>query len=81
MEADVFWTIGGSLKSQIPIEYEQVHMILVEKGQAVAVQPDGRFTIGQLRTGTYTLSVAAGDNPARSYLISVPAPDYLLELS
>jgi hypothetical protein len=79
-EADRFWTIGGNLHSSEPIEYDQVHMTLVERGLQVAVQPDGRFTIGQLRTGTYTLEVAAGDSPARRYHIAVPAPDYTLEV-
>ena len=79
-DAEQFWTIGGSLTSKSPMEFEQVRMTLVERGQAVAVQPGGRFTIGQLRTGTYTLEVAAGDSPARRYYISVPAPDYILEM-
>jgi hypothetical protein len=79
-EADRFWTIGGNLHSSAPIEYDQVLMTLVERGLQVAVQPNGRFTIGQLRTGTYTLEVAAGASPARRYLIAVPAPDYTLEV-
>jgi hypothetical protein len=79
-EADSFWTIGGTLQSAGPIEYEQVQMTLVERGMRIPVQPGGRFVIGQLRTGTYTLEVAAGESPARRYLISVPAPDYTLEV-
>ena len=79
-EADRFWTIGGNLHSSAPIEYDQVLMTLVERGLQVAVQPNGRFTIGQLRTGTYTLEVASGASPARRYLIAVPAPDYTLEV-
>jgi hypothetical protein len=79
-EADRFWTIGGILQSKGPIEYDQVQMTLVERGLRVPVQSGGRFVIGQLRTGTYTLEVAAGESPARRYLISVPAPDYTLEV-
>jgi len=78
--ADRFWTIGGKLQGAGLVAFDQLRVTLVERGIKVAVQPDGRFSIGHLRSGTYTLEVAAGDSPARRYPISVPAPDYTLDV-
>ena len=80
--ADVqpLWTIGGQLRSAKPLDSSQVRLTLVDYGEVVPLQPDGRFTIGRLRPGGYTLEVVAGSGPARRYSISVPAPDYVLDI-
>jgi hypothetical protein len=76
---DVAWTIGGRLRSKDgPLEEAEIR--LVERDQPVAVEPDGRFVIGNLRGGEYTLRLSARGRPARQHRISVPAPDYDLEL-
>jgi len=77
---DLFWTIGGTLRSDKPLDVAGVQLTLVEQGQTVAVQPDGRFTIGNLKAGDYTLEVAVGGGQPRHYKITVPSPDYDLEV-
>jgi hypothetical protein len=96
VEPDRFWTIGGTLHSTRPLEMETVRLTLVERGLDVRVQPDGRFAIGKLEAGEYTLEVFAA-SPAeyrpqggggqaregqqpRRFSITVPAADYDLEV-
>jgi Pvc16 N-terminal domain len=78
-QPDRFWTAGGTLHSKEPLDAEKVHMTLVEQGLAVPLQPDGRFAIGRLRAGEYTLEVAVEGQPPRRNKIAVPAPDCDLE--
>ena len=77
---DLFWTIGGTLRSDKPLNVAGVRLTLVEQGQAVTVQPEGRFTIGNLKAGDYTLEVAVDGGQPRRYKITVPSPDYDLEV-
>jgi hypothetical protein len=75
-EADIFWTIGGTVHSDKPIE--NVRLKLVEQGLDVPLQPEGRFTIGKLKAGAYTLEIVADGGKPRRHQITVPAPDYEL---
>ena len=77
-EPDRFWTIGGTLRSDQPLDAERVHLTLVEKGLEVPLQPEGRFTIGCLEAGEYTLEVSVEGRQPRRYPITVPAADYNL---
>ena len=77
---DLFWTIGGTLHSDKPLDVTRVQLTLVEQGRAVAVQPEGRFTIGNLKAGDYTLEAAVDGGQPRRYKITVPSPDYDLEV-
>ncbi len=77
---DLFWTIGGTLHSKKPLDLASVRLTLVEQGRAVTVQPDGRFTIGNLKAGDYTLEAAVDGGQPRRYKITVPSPDYDLEV-
>jgi hypothetical protein len=77
---DTFWSIGGRLTSQQPLEFEKISLILVERDEKVALLPDGQFVIGRLRAGAYTLEAAVGSNPVRRYSITVPAADVELEI-
>jgi hypothetical protein len=75
---DTFWTIGGLVRADgEPLEDGHVH--LVEQGREVPLQPDGRFAIGHLRSGEYTLEVAVDGGERHRFKIAVPAPDYVLE--
>jgi hypothetical protein len=76
---DQFWTVGGTLHSEQPLDVDKVHLTLVEHGLAVALQPDGRFAVGRLRAGEYTLEVMVEGQAPRRHTIAVPAPDYDLE--
>ena len=71
---DELWTIGGNLRSERPVE--DLGLTLVERGLKVPVLPGGRFTIGGLRAGEYTLEVAVEGREPKRHRIRVPAPDY-----
>ena len=75
---DEFWTIGGNLHSDRSLE--DLRLTLVERGLYVPILPGGRFTIGNLRAGQYTLEVAVEGEEPRHHAITVPAPDYDLEV-
>jgi Pvc16 N-terminal domain len=77
LEPDRFWTIGGTLRG---LGGRSPRLTLVEKGLEVSLQPEGRFVIGRLQAGQYTLEVIVDSQPARRFPITVPAPDYDLEL-
>ncbi len=78
--ADTFWTIGGVLQSKEPLAPDRVRLTLVERGMEIEVKPEGRFSIGNLETGDYTLECAITDGETRRYKIKVPSPDYVLEV-
>ena len=78
LPADVFWTIGGKIQTDKPLA--DVRLTLVERGIDVSIQPDGRFTIGQLRAGEYTLEVVVKKGKPKHHKITVPAPDYDLKV-
>lgn len=78
---DVFWTIGGTVRTEKQLE--ELHLTLIERGLEVPIQieeDEGRFTIGKLRAGDYTLEVAADGRTLKRHKITVPAPDYELEV-
>ncbi|HEY9076339.1 MAG TPA: DUF4255 domain-containing protein [Anaerolineaceae bacterium] len=69
-----YWTVGGTLHSQIPLQ--ELKLILAEQGKVIPVSEDGRFTIGRLRSGTYTLEAHLGEKMLKQYALTVPAPDF-----
>jgi hypothetical protein len=75
-EADLYWTIGGTLHSDQPLEPETTKLWIVENGRRVSLRPDGRFAIGGLEAGDYTLEVIVDGQKPRQYPITVPAADY-----
>lgn len=77
-EPDRFWTIGGTVQSKQPPE--KVQLVLLEQGLTVPLQPEGRFAIGNLRAGAYTLEVSVEGRKPRQYEITVPAADYDLAI-
>lgn len=73
-QSGAYWTIGGTVRSKKPLTNMSIR--LVENGHAAALQPEGRFAIGNLKPGDYTLEITAeGRKPSR-HKITVPAPDY-----
>lgn len=78
-DADVFWTVGGTVRAKKGTP-ANIQLRLLERDEAVAVSPDGRFAIGRLAQGHYTLRLSADQYPAREHKIKVPAPDYDLML-
>jgi hypothetical protein len=77
-EQDRFWMVGGTVRSDKPLDEMQVS--LVERGLTVPVAEDGRFIIGNLEEGDYTLEIAAGKRKPRRHKITVPAADYDIEM-
>ncbi len=76
--ADDFWTISGSMHSAGPLD--NVELLLVEKGIEVPLLAGGRFVLGNLRKGDYTLRVSVEGKKPRNYKVKVPSPDYQLEI-
>jgi hypothetical protein len=75
---DGFWAVGGRVRSDRPLE--NLHLTLVEGGLEVPVQPAGRFVIGRLRAGEYTLEVSSEGRKPQRHKIVVPSPGYDLEV-
>ena len=78
VEPDRFWTFGGNVRTETPLE--DVRMTLVERDRDVEIDPDGRFVIGPLRAGKYTLQVVTNGDRPRQFKIDVPAADCEIEL-
>lgn len=74
VEPDRFWTIGGTVRSDHPLE--SVGLTLVERGLKVPLRPEGRFVIGPLEAGEYTLAASVEGAEPRRFKITVPAADY-----
>ena len=77
-QPDTFWTIGGIVHSDKSLEDVQVK--LVERGIDVPLQAEGRFAIGNLQAGDYTLEISVKGRQPRRHKISVPAADYDIEV-
>ncbi len=75
-----YWTIGGHLVSSKAVDFEHVSLAVVEQGIRVPVQPDGRFVIGRLRAGKYSLEVTMDSGPPRRFTIEVPSADFELKI-
>ena len=75
---DVFWSVGGTIHTDHSLE--ELHLTLIERGLDVPIQEDGQFSIAGLRAGDYTLEVAADGRALKRSKITVPAPDYELEV-
>jgi hypothetical protein len=75
----VFWSIGGTLRRDgQPLD--EVQLTLVEQGREVPLGPDGRFVVGHLLEGEYTLEATVEGGKPRRFPIAVPSPDYDLDL-
>jgi hypothetical protein len=69
------WTIGGQVRSQNgPLA--NLRVVLLDTGQEAALQPEGRFVLGNLDPGDYLLEISAAGHPPARHNITVPAPDY-----
>jgi len=75
---DVFWSFGGTIHTDRPLD--QLRLRLVERGLDLPLKEDGQFAVSGLRAGDYTLEVAANGRTLKQKKISVPGPDYELEV-
>ncbi len=77
-EPDVFWTIGGIVETDTPLE--ELELVLVERGLDVPIQDEGRFSVGRLQAGDYTLEVRTRGQKPKRHKITVPSPDYQIQV-
>ena len=75
---DGFWAVGGAVRSEEPLENLQI--TLVEGGLAATVRPEGRFVVGNLKPGEYTLEVSCEGREPSQHKIAVPSENYDLEI-
>ncbi|MBX2997525.1 MAG: DUF4255 domain-containing protein [Caldilineaceae bacterium] len=68
-----YWTVGGQI--QLSEDAKEVYVVIVQTGQEIPVAADGRFVIGNLRVGAYTLSITV-DGQTVEREISVPSAAY-----
>jgi hypothetical protein len=73
-----YWTVGGTIRTKKPLE--EIKLTLVERGLNVPIQEEGRFAIGKLRAGEYTLEATIDGRTLKRQTITVPAPDYELDV-
>jgi hypothetical protein len=68
---DQFYSVTGMIHSAFPLEHLSVQ--LLELAVPVTVAPNGRYSIVNLRAGTYTLEVWTGQNEPTQHPIEVPS--------
>ena len=73
------WFVGGAVRSQQSLE--SVRLTLVERGLAIPVRPDGRYVIGRLQKGEYTLEISASEGVSIRQPLHVPSQSYDIDLS
>jgi hypothetical protein len=78
VEPDVYWSIGGTIHTDRALD--TVQLTLVERDLAVPIDDDGQFVISRLRAGQYTLEVACDGQILQRRQLTVPSPDYDLEV-
>ncbi len=78
---DRFWTVGGTLHSKRGERaLETIRLRLVERGLDIPIQAEGRYVIGNLEAGDYTLEVAAASGKPSQHKITVPSENYDVEI-
>ncbi|MCQ3975934.1 MAG: hypothetical protein DPW09_21070 [Anaerolineae bacterium] len=75
---DRFWMVGGAVRSDGSLQ--NVRLTLVDRGLDIPVQTDGRFIIGNLEQGTYTLNISAEGRLPSQHRLTVPAERYDIEI-
>jgi hypothetical protein len=78
VEPDVYWSIGGTIHTDRALD--TLRLTLVERGLAVPIEDNGQFAISRLRAGKYTLEVADDGRVLKKAQVTVPSPDYDLEV-
>jgi hypothetical protein len=68
---DQFYSVTGMVHSTFPLEHLSVQ--LLELAVPVTVAPNGRYSILNLRAGTYTLEVWTGQGEPSHHPIEVPS--------
>jgi hypothetical protein len=72
------WIASGTIHTDHPLE--DIRMILVERGQYVPLDPNGRFFITNLREGEYTLEILIEGEETITHFIAVPSDEYDIDI-
>lgn len=72
------WAIGGTVTMKEKRDHMKV--ILAERGEPLELKADGRFAIGNLSAGTYTLIAMAGDDELGRCTFEAPGPEFEFEV-
>jgi hypothetical protein len=68
---DQFYSVTGMVHSTFPLEHLSVQ--LLELAVPVTVAPNGRYSILNLRAGTYTIEIWTGQDEPTQHPIEVPS--------
>ena len=71
-------SISGMVKSRKPLV--NLRLKLLERDQAIEPQPNGEYGIRNLQPGDYTLEITADGRKKSQHKLTVPAPNYDVEL-
>lgn len=74
-----YWTIGGTVRIDAPLD--NVWLTVLELDREVPIDADGRFVIGNLRQGDYTLRLEIADQDFIERVIRVPSRTYDIDTS
>ncbi len=75
-----FLWIAGQVRTKSKKPLANTHMTLIERGIDVPLQDEGRFIIGVLPSGTYTLEVASDGRKPSRFTLTVPSKTYDIDL-
>lgn len=70
-DSDTLWMVGGEVQSEEPLA--NARLTLLEKGLRVRIQDEGRFVIGDLEKGDYTLELTVEGRKPSKHKITVPS--------
>ena len=69
-----FFRIGGQVTDATNAPVANAAVMLVEHGLTTETDTDGRYSLGSIKSGIYTLRVRSGDAAPQEFSITVPAP-------
>jgi Pvc16 N-terminal domain/Carboxypeptidase regulatory-like domain len=74
-----FLQITGVVRSEKPLD--NLRITVVGRALDVRVRPEGQFMIRNIQPGDYTLEIEAQGQPPQRHKITVPAPNYDVDLT
>lgn len=78
LQENALWTVGGLIQTKLPLN--TIHLTVAELRLELPIRADGRFVIEGIHAGSYTLNIEAKGQEPRQQRISIPAPDYTVEV-
>lgn len=75
---DRFWMVGGTIQGEESLF--GARLTLVERGLDIPIRDDGRYVVGNLEAGAYTLELTAEGRDAVRREITVPSESYDIDV-